>query len=148
MSLRELYQEVIVDHSKNPRHFGVLADANHLKEGFNPLCGDRLTVYVKEKNGVIEALNFTGCGCAISIASASLMAEALQGKTFAEIETIFHDFHQVVTQGHDEELEEKIGKLSVLAGVAQYPVRVKCATLAWHTVKAAIANDPLTVSTE
>jgi nitrogen fixation NifU-like protein len=148
MSLRELYQEVIVDHSKNPRHFGELADANHQKEGFNPLCGDRLTVYVKEKNGIVEAINFKGSGCAISIASASLMAEALQGKTVAEIEAIFQDFHQVVTQGHDEELEEKIGKLSVLAGVAQYPVRVKCATLAWHTVKAALADDPLIVSTE
>jgi nitrogen fixation NifU-like protein len=148
MSLRELYQEMIVDHSKNPRHFGELVDANHQKEGFNPLCGDRLTVYVKENNGIVEALHFTGSGCAISIASASLMTEALQGKTFAEIETIFQDFHQVVTLGHDEKLEEKIGKLCVLAGVAHYPVRVKCATLAWHTVKAAIADDPLTVSTE
>ncbi len=148
MSLRELYQEVIVDHSKNPRHFGELADANHQKEGFNPLCGDRLIVYVKEKNGVVEAINFKGSGCAISIASASLMAEALQGKSVAEIEAIFHDFHKVVTEGHDEVLEEKIGKLSVLAGVAQYPVRVKCATLAWHTVKAALADDPLHVSTE
>jgi nitrogen fixation protein NifU and related proteins len=151
-ALRELYQEVIVDHSKHPRNFGVLPNANYQKEGFNPLCGDRLTLYIAEKNGVVEKLNFQGCGCAISTASASLMTIVLQGKTLVEVETIFNDFHQLITQGHNqghnEELENKLGKLAVLAGVAQYPARVKCATLAWHTLKAALANDPQPVTTE
>jgi nitrogen fixation NifU-like protein len=147
-ALRELYQEVIVDHSKHPRHYGVLENANHQKEGFNPLCGDKLTLYIKEKNGCAQQLQFEGSGCAISIASASLMTEALQGKTYAEIAVIFQDFHQLVTQGPDVTLEEKLGKLTVLAGVAQYPARVKCATLAWHTLKAIISADPALVSTE
>lgn len=147
-ALRELYQEVIVDHSKHPRNFGILPEANHQKEGFNPLCGDRLTVYIAENNGVVEKLNFVGCGCAISTASASLMTEVLRGKPLAEVESIFQDFHQLITQGHNEVLEDKLGKLAVLAGVAQYPARVKCATLAWHTLQAALKNDPQPVSTE
>jgi nitrogen fixation NifU-like protein len=147
-NLRELYQEVIIDHSKQPRNYGALLTANHHQEGFNPLCGDRLNVYALEKNGVIEKLQFEGCGCAISMASASLMTEAMQGKLRAEVETIFNDFHQLVTQGHDAALENKLGKLAVFAGVVEYPARVKCATLAWHTLMAAIANDPKVVSTE
>lgn len=146
--LRELYQEVIVDHSKHPRNFGLLPDANHIKDGFNPLCGDKLTISLYEKNGIVEKLHFEGSGCAISVASASLMTEALQGKSVNEIDAIFNDFHHLVTVGHNEELENKLGKLAVLAGVAEYPARVKCATLAWHTVKAAIADDPQPVSTE
>jgi nitrogen fixation NifU-like protein len=148
MSLRELYQEVIVDHSKQPRNFGQLPNASHQKEGFNPLCGDRLTVYLKEKNGVLEKLNFEGCGCAISTASASLMTEVLRGKTLEEVDSIFNNFHQLMTQGQNELLESQLGKLAVLAGVAQYPARVKCATLAWHTLKAALLADPNPVTTE
>jgi nitrogen fixation NifU-like protein len=146
--LRELYQEVIIDHSRQPRNFGVLADANHKKEGFNPLCGDRLTLYIVERDGLLEKLQFEGSGCAISVASASLMTEAMKGKTRAEVEIIFNDFHQLVTKGHDVEIESRLGKLAVLAGVAEYPARVKCASLAWHTLKAAIADDTQPVSTE
>lgn len=147
-ALRELYQEVIVDHSKRPRNFGEMTDATHTKEGFNPLCGDRLTVYLKEKKGTIAELQFKGCGCAISMASASLMTETLLGKTFAEVKIIFQDFHQLVTQGHNEELEDRLGKLAVFAGVAEYPARVKCASLAWHTMKAVVTGETKTVSTE
>lgn len=148
MSLRELYQQVIVDHSKHPRHFGVLENANHIKEGFNPLCGDKLTVYLQEQNGGIEKIQFVGCGCAISVASASLMTEVLTGKSAEEVDTIFNDFHQLITLGHNAELEDKLGKLAVLSGVAEFPARVKCATLAWHTLKAALKNDTHSVSTE
>jgi nitrogen fixation NifU-like protein len=147
-ALRELYQQVIVDHSKQPRNFGVLDTANHTKEGFNPLCGDRLTVYIAEQAGGIEKVQFVGCGCAISVASASLMTEVLTGKSQAEVNAIFDDFHRLVTLGHNAELEDKLGKLAVLAGVAEFPARVKCATLAWHTLKAALANDAHSVSTE
>jgi nitrogen fixation NifU-like protein len=146
--LRELYQEVIIDHSRHPRNFGVLPDANHRKEGFNPLCGDKLTLSILEQNGIVEKIHFEGSGCAISVASASLMTEVLKGKTRAEVEAIFADFHQLMMHGHDAVLEERLGKLAVLAGVAEYPARVKCATLAWHTLKAAIADDPKSVSTE
>jgi nitrogen fixation NifU-like protein len=146
--LRELYQEVIIDHSRQPRNFGALSSANHRKEGFNPLCGDRLTVYVFEQNGIVDKLQFEGCGCAISMASASLMTEVLRGKSHPEIDLIFKDFHKVVTEGHDAEIEERLGKLAVLAGVFEYPARVKCATLAWHTLKAALLDDDQPVSTE
>jgi nitrogen fixation NifU-like protein len=146
--LRELYQEVIIDHGRHPRNFGALPNANHTKEGFNPLCGDRLTLYIVEQNNVIEKIHFEGSGCAISVASASLMTEVLKNKTRAEAEVIFADFHQLIMHGHDKELEDRLGKLAVLAGVAEYPARVKCATLAWHTLKAAIADDPQPVSTE
>jgi len=146
--LRELYQEVIIDHSKSPRNFGILPDANHRQEGFNPLCGDKLTLTILEQNGIIEKIRFEGCGCAISVASASLMTEAIQGKTRLELDEIFNHFHELVTKGHDAVLENKLGKLAVLAGVSEYPVRVKCATLAWHTMKAAIADDQVPVSTE
>lgn len=146
--LRELYQEVIIDHAKQPRNYGVLAEANHKKEGFNPLCGDKLSLYLLEHDGKIEQIQFEGSGCAISMASASLMTEAMKGKDRAEIEVIFNDFHQLVTKGHDADLENKLGKLAVLAGVAEFPARVKCASLAWHTLKAAIADDPSKVSTE
>jgi nitrogen fixation NifU-like protein len=145
-SLRELYQEVIIDHSKNPRHFGPLAHATCHQQGFNPLCGDKLTLHVCEKNDVIEAIQFEGSGCAISIASASLMMEALQGKKREEAERLFQNFHALITTGAAD--EELLGKLTVLAGVTQYPVRVKCATLAWHTLIAALNNAPTPVSTE
>jgi nitrogen fixation NifU-like protein len=146
MSLRDLYQEIIVDHGKQPRNFGELANANHCKIGHNPLCGDKLTLYVLEKNGIVEDLRFQGSGCAISMASASLMTETVKGKSITEINKLFDMFHYLVTEG--KEPEGNLGKLAVFSGVAEFPVRVKCATLAWHTIKAALINDEKQVSTE
>lgn len=144
--MRELYQQVIIDHGRHPRNFGTLEKANHVKVGFNPLCGDKLTVYVLENNGVIDDLRFEGCGCAISMASASLMTQQVKGKLITEAAGLFDDFHRVVT-GHLES-SDKLGKLMVLAGVAEYPSRVKCATLCWHTLKAALDDSHGMVSTE
>jgi nitrogen fixation NifU-like protein len=136
--LRELYQELIVDHARAPRNFGKLAEANHSKEGYNPLCGDKVTVYLKEHDNVIIDVRFEGCGCAISMASASLMTDALKGKKYAEADLLFAAFHKMVT-GQTQEINALCaGKLAALAGVAEYPSRVKCATLAWHTAQAAI----------
>lgn len=146
MSLRDLYQEMIVDHGRQPRNFGELPGANLCQTGHNPLCGDKLILYVRERNGIIEDLSFQGKGCAISVASASLMTEAVKGKPLGEIEKLFHHFHHLVTEG--KEPPENIGKLTVFSGVAEFPVRVKCATLAWHTLKAALHNDKETVTTE
>ncbi|VVC74740.1 Zinc-dependent sulfurtransferase SufU [Aquicella siphonis] len=146
MSLRDLYQEIIVDHGKQPRNFGRLANANHCQAGHNPLCGDRLTLYVVEHNGRVEDVHFEGAGCAISVASASLMTEAVKGKSMDEINQLFELFHQLVTEGGEP--RGNVGKLAAFSGVAEFPVRVKCATLAWHTLKAALANDPDPVTTE
>jgi len=146
--LRELYQEMIVDHSRRPRNFGTLANANHIKEGYNPLCGDQLTLFLNEQDGVISQVQFEGTGCAISMASASLMTEMLRGKKVAEADEIFKDFIHLVTHGNDKALKAKLGKLAVLAGVNEFPARVKCATLAWHTLHAAMHDDPNTISTE
>jgi len=143
--LRELYQEVIIDHGRHPRNFGVLPNANHHKEGFNPLCGDKIHLYVQEENGVVKKIQFEGCGCAISMASASLMSEVLCGKTLTEINTIFNDFHLLVTEGNPS---KNLGKLAVLGGVREFPARVKCATLAWHTLNAALQDTSGPVSTE
>lgn len=144
--LRDLYQEVIFDHNRHPRNFHKLEDANRVAEGFNPLCGDRLTVYLKVENGIIRDVSFEGKGCAISTASASLMTENLKGKTEAEAEKLFEAFHATVTGKGTS--TAPLGKLSVLTGVREYPARVKCATLAWHTVHAALANQPEMVTTE
>lgn len=144
----ELYQQLIIDHGRSPRNFGVLDNANHSKQGYNPLCGDQLTVFIEEHDGVIASISFQGQGCAISTASASLMTEMLKGKTVGEAEVLFRDFHALVTQGDDAMLKSKVGKLAVLAGVADYPARVKCATLAWHTMHAALHDDDQPVSTE
>lgn len=144
--MRELYQELIIDHGRHPRNFGEIANANHYNEGFNPLCGDKIKIYIMEKDHKIAEIKFTGEGCAISMASASLMSQALKGKTLAEAETLFHAFHDVVMgKSHDT---TTLGKLSALSGVSEYPVRVKCATLCWHTMLAALANKHQTVSTE
>ena len=143
--LRELYQEVIIDHGRHPRNFGALPEANHHKEGFNPLCGDKILIHVQEKNGVLEKIQFEGCGCAISMASASLLTEVLRGKTTQEMENLFSAFHDLVTTGDSS---EKLGKLAVLGGVREFPVRVKCATLAWHTLKAALIDDTHAITTE
>lgn len=146
MSLRELYQEMIIDHGRKPRNFGELPSANHCQVGHNPLCGDRLTLYLIEKDGVIEDVRFEGTGCAISVASASLMTEVVKGKTVAEVENLFEHFHQLVTDGNEPAIE--MGKLAVFSGVAEFPARVKCATLSWHTLKAALNNPVDAVSTE
>lgn len=145
MSLRELYQEMIIDHGKQPRNFGVLPDASHSKNGHNPLCGDRLTIYLLERDGIVEDVKFEGVGCAISVASASLMTEAIKGKSVAAAESLFQQFHQLLTEGKED---DSLGKLAVFSGVAEFPLRVKCATLAWHTLKAALVNDNQSVSTE
>lgn len=144
-NLRDLYQEVIIDHSQNPRNFRACTHANHIKEGYNPLCGDKITLYVTEKNGIIEDVCFKGEGCAISTASASLMSEVLKGKTVKEAQELFEEFKQLVTGKGDS---GKLGKLAVLAGVAEFPIRVKCATLVWHTLNAALHNDSTKVTTE
>ena len=147
-SLRELYQEVILDHSKNPRNFRVLEGAPRFAKGYNPLCGDRITLFVDVEGGVVRNIGFQGAGCAISTASASMMTEALKGKSEAEAERLFQAFHSVVTGKSGGVNEEELGKLAVFAGVRDYPVRVKCATLAWHTLKAALAQQEEAVSTE
>ena len=146
--LRELYQEVILDHSKNPKNFKELDDASHQSQGHNPLCGDRLTLYLAVADGVIQDVGFKGAGCAISTASASMMTEALKGKTEAEVEAIFGAFHDLVTGKVAEADSDVLGKLAVFGGVRDYPVRVKCATLAWHTLRAALAKAEEAVSTE
>ncbi len=144
--LRDLYQEVILDHNKRPRNFRAIDPASHSADGHNPLCGDQVTVYLDIRDGVIEDLAFRGAGCAISTASASLMTEALKGKKVLEVADLFHSFHDVVTG--EQELSTGLGKLAVLAGVREYPSRVKCATLVWHTLQAALENRADTVATE
>ena len=145
--LRELYQEVILDHSKNPRNFGEIESASHSAKGHNPLCGDRLELYLVVEDGVIQRVAFRGAGCAISTASASMMTDALKGKSEAEAEKLFGVFRDLVT-GEGSSDADALGKLAVFAGVRDYPVRVKCATLAWHTMHAALANETDAVSTE
>jgi nitrogen fixation NifU-like protein len=145
--LRDLYQEVILDHNRRPRNFGALPDANRSAEGNNPLCGDMVTVYLRVEDDRVQDISFQGSGCAISTASASLMTDALRGKTVAEAHALFHGFHNLVTRGRDEDLEA-LGKLAVFEGVREFPIRVKCATLAWHTFEAALAQKDRPISTE
>ena len=146
--LRALYQEVIFDHNKSPRNFGKLDPADRQADGHNPLCGDQLTVYLDMDGDVISDLRFQGHGCAISTASASIMTTLIKGKRIQEVEQYFDSFHAMVTGAKVEDSELRdFEKLKVLGGVSEYPSRVKCATLAWHTVKAALAGDE-TVSTE
>jgi SUF system NifU family Fe-S assembly protein len=143
--LRDLYQEVIIDHSKRPRNFRKLADGRHA-EGFNPLCGDHVTVYVELQDDVVHDVSFEGSGCAISTASASVMTEILKGKTRAEAEALFQRFHDLVTGKPVD--EENLGKLAVFAGVSEFPARVKCAILCWHTARAAIEGREEPITTE
>ena len=146
--LRDLYQEVILDHHKKPRNFRMLEGARHV-EGYNPLCGDKVTVYLKLQDGRIQDISFQGSGCAISTASASMMTESLKGKTLSEAETLFKSFHELVTgQAHAAGEPADLGKLEVFGGVREFPVRVKCATLAWHTFHAALEGKEEPVSTE
>lgn len=142
----DLYQEIILDHSKKPRNFGHVENASAHAEGFNPLCGDRLTLELKLEGDTVKDARFVGAGCAISVASASLMTETLKGKTRAEAENLFERFHELLTS--DAGKSEDLGKLAVFSGVREYPTRVKCATLAWHTMRAALENSQEKVSTE
>ena len=144
--LTELYQEVILDHNRRPRNFRRLEDASHKAEGYNPLCGDRLNLFLRLDGERIADVGFQGSGCAISKASASLMTDSLRGLTVAEARALFERFHRMVTTPPDQPVED-LGKLSVLAGVREFPVRVKCASLAWHTLKAALERSEST-STE
>jgi len=152
--LRELYQEVILDHNRNPRNHRIISDANLHACGFNPLCGDKLTLYLCVHNGLIDDVSFIGCGCAISQASASLMTEALHGKTVAEAHALFVQFYTVLTgttdldDAIDFDPVEHLGKLGVLVGIREFPARVKCATLAWRTLEAALNKTPQVISTE
>jgi nitrogen fixation NifU-like protein len=147
--LRELYQQVILDHNKSPRNFKKLETANHYAEGFNPLCGDRIDVYVKLKDDKIEDISFIGSGCAISKASASLMSTMVKGKTIEEAEEIFEKFHHLITGKMNEEINtDEVGKLAVFAGVREFPSRVKCASLAWHTLISALKEENKKVTTE
>ena len=136
--INDLYQETILDHGRRPRNFRLLEDANRQAEGYNPLCGDRCKVFLKENGGVIETMTFEGAGCAISTASASLMTEALKGKTVGEAETLLAKFHDLLTT--DQPVPADIGKLVVFSGVREFPSRVKCAMLAWQTLRAALRD--------
>jgi nitrogen fixation NifU-like protein len=136
--LRQLYQEVILDHYKRPRNFGPLAGADHSAEGYNPLCGDQVKVSVRLENGRVADAHFEGAGCAISTASASLMTDAVKGKTVEEAEELFQRFHGLVSGKGGAPDEDDLGKLEALAGVRDYPVRIKCATLAWHALRSAL----------
>jgi nitrogen fixation NifU-like protein len=147
--LRELYQEVILDHNKRPRNFRAIEHPTRTAKGHNPLCGDRLTLYLTLDGDQIADVAFEGSGCAISKASASLMTEAIKGKTVAQAEALFERFHDVVTAPGDAPVNtDGLGKLAVFAGVREFPARVKCASLAWHTMKAAVATPDAVVSTE
>jgi nitrogen fixation NifU-like protein len=147
--LDELYQEVILDHNKSPRNFRSLVDADRKAEGYNPLCGDHVTVYLKLDNGIISDISFQGSGCAISKASASMMTAELKGKTEAQARELFDRVHSMLTGGANRQQSEKqIGKLAILSGVCKFPARVKCASLAWHTVNAALKGNGEVTSTE
>ena len=148
--LRELYQDTILDHNKKPRNFRVLADANHEADGRNPLCGDELTLFARvSDDGLVEEVTFQGTGCAISKASASLMTDFVKGKTLDEVQEDFDRFHRLVTSLPSSLPEtEGLGKLAVFSGVREYPVRVKCASLAWHALRAALNDDGEVAKTE
>jgi len=147
--LRDLYQEVVIDHSKKPRNFRKPEGANRTAEGINPLCGDQITVYLKLSGDVIDDIGFQGAGCAISKASASLMTSALKNKTKAEAEALFERVHSMISEGPRSKVDpQELGKLAVLSGVWEFPARVKCATLAWHTLRSALNGAGAPVSTE
>jgi len=146
--LRELYQQVILDHNKNPRNFHEMADATRRVEGYNPLCGDHYTVFVRLNDGTIDEVSFTGNGCAISKASASVMSSTVKGKSTEEAEQLFDTFHRLVTGDASGLSAEDLGRLAAFSGVSEFPARVKCATLAWHTLKTAIEGNDEKVTTE
>jgi len=146
--LGDLYQEVVLDHGKRPRNFGKLEGATHHAEGLNPLCGDHFTVYARVEGGAVREARFEGSGCAISKASASVMTGVVKGKSRAEIDALFERFHRLVTEGPRPGDEESLGKLAVFGGVHDYPTRVKCASLAWHALRAALDGQGQPISTE
>lgn len=146
--LRELYQEVILDHNKRPRNYRAIDNATHKAKGHNPLCGDQVKIFLHVTDDTIQDISFQGQGCAISTASASLMTEILQGKTVAEAEQLFHQFHDLLTQEEADTAPKDMGKLAVLMGVRDYPTRVKCATLSWHALQAALKHQTEPVVTE
>jgi nitrogen fixation NifU-like protein len=147
--LNELYQQVILDHNKKPRNFKKLETANREQEGYNPLCGDQITLYVEMDGDVIKDIGFQGSGCAISKASSSMMTTVVKGKTKADAETLFSEFHRMVKGELNPETDpHHLGRLTILAGVREFPARVKCASLSWHTLRAALEGKPETVSTE
>lgn len=146
--LRDMYQEVILEHAKSPRNFRALDSPSNKAEGYNPLCGDRCSVFINAKNDVIVDISFQGSGCAISRASASMMTQSLKGKTLQEAEEMFRTFRDMVTGQNREGSQTEIGKLKVFAGVSEFPARVKCATLAWHTLEAALHGGSAPVTTE
>ena len=145
--LQELYREVILDHNRNPRNFGTLADATRVVAGVNPLCGDKMTLYIKLADGTIQDIRFQGTGCAISVASSSLMTERVKGVPVAEALDLFSKVHDLLTGAHDHAHGE-LDKLAALGGVREYPSRVKCASLAWHALKSAVEGEAANVSTE
>ena len=146
---RALYQQVILDHNKSPRNFGVMEDPDCEAEGYNALCGDQFRVYLRMKDGTIEEVQFEGSGCAISKSSASIMTTLLKGKTRKEAELLFDNFRDMITSNPDTSIDAKeLGKLVVFSGVREFPIRIKCATLAWHTLLAALKGEADTVSTE
>jgi len=148
MDLKDLYRDVIVDHNRNPRNFGKLDPADAHADGHNPLCGDRLSLYVNLEGDRIREAKFDGSGCAISVASASLLTEAVKGKTRTEVKALFEDMHTLLTR-HDANIDPaKLGKLAALSGVREFPARVKCASLCWHTLNAALDSQSAPVSTE
>jgi nitrogen fixation NifU-like protein len=147
-AMRDLYQDTILEHNKRPRNFRPIADATAKQEGFNPLCGDRLTLFLKVKDGRIEDVAFQGNGCAISTSSASLMTEAVKGKPTAEADKLFDGFRRLVTREGPAPGKDEVGKLAVFSGVGEFPARVKCATLCWHTLEAALHGGHEKVSTE
>jgi len=146
--LTDLYQEVVLDHSKRPRNYGPLPEETHRAEGLNPLCGDRITVHARVEGGVVSEVRFEGSGCAISRASASVMTGLVRGKSPSQIEALFRDFHRLVTEGPKPGEEERAGKLAVFSGVHEFPARVKCASLAWHALRQALSGGKGPVSTE
>ena len=148
MDVRELYQEVILDHSRRPRNFGRPPACNRKAKGHNPLCGDRISIYLDIVDGVVKDVAFEGAGCAISMASASLMTQEMKGMSENEAQELFRRFHRLMTAAEGEDSEIGLDRLAVLVGVREFPVRVKCATLAWHTLKAALAKTDNPVSTE
>jgi nitrogen fixation protein NifU and related proteins len=147
-TLNALYQELILDHNRAPRNYRSMANANRRVEGHNPLCGDRLTVWLRMEDDVVQDAAFQGSGCAISRASASLMTTAVTGKTRPEVEALVDRFHRLVTGSLDSGQVESLGKLAAFSGISQFPVRVKCATLSWHALKAALERPDAVVSTE
>ena len=147
--LRQLYQDIILDHNRKPRNFRVMEDADRVVDAYNPLCGDRYTIYLKLDGDVITDISFTGSGCAISKSSASVMSSVLKGMHAPQADAVFEQFHTLVTKGlEDGQNIEELGKLAAFSGISEFPARVKCAILAWHTMKSALHSDTRSVSTE